>query len=93
MDSVPIRIPQLHFGKVQRGKLDKGTKFFVPTGYPKFYLDTLDMLCSKLTRKICASKAASIFDLRCLLAPVLTGTESLMRDTIKSTEDWDEVLS
>ena len=90
VDSVSVRIPPLHFGKVRRGRLDKNTQFFKSSGDQKADLVTLESFCPKLTRRVCASKAASPFDLRGLLAPVLAGTKNLMRDTVKNTDDWDD---
>ena len=52
----------------------------------------LGKFCPKLTRRNCASKAASIFDLTGLLAPVLAGIKCLMRETVKATTDWDDKI-
>ena len=92
VDSISTRIPPLHFGKTRRGRLDKDTRFFKSTGHHKEDLKLIGEFCPKLTRRICASKAASVFDLRGLLAPVLSGTKSLMRDTVKNTEGWDDIV-
>ena len=92
VDSISTRIPPLHFGKSRRGRLDKDTKFFKSTGDHQADLKLIGEFCPKLTRRICASKAASVFDIRGLLAPVLSGTKCLMRDTVKSTEGWDDVI-
>ena len=63
IDSVMVKINLLHFGRKSRGKLDEKTEFFLSTG--DFIEDKkrLDKFCPKLTRRICASKAASVFDL------------------------------
>jgi len=92
VDSVTVRIPPLHFGKVRRGRLDKNTQFFAASGNFKTDLESLDQFCPKLSRRICASKAASLFDIRGLLAPILAGTKNLMRETVQCTEDWDEEI-
>ena len=92
VDSISTRIPPLHFGKSWRGRLAKDTKFFLATGDQQTDLKILGEFCPKLTRRICASKAASVFDIRGLLAPVLSGTKCLMRDTVKSTEGWDDEI-
>ena len=91
MDSISIRVPPLHFGKRRRGKLDKNTEFFHTVGDSKD-IDRLEKFCPVLTRRICASKAASIFDLMGLLAPVLAGVKLLMSETVKATDDWDEEI-
>ena len=91
VDSVSVKIPLLHFGKKKRGKLDDRTEFFMYSGD---FSDKskLDNFCPKLTRRMCASKAASVFDLTGLLAPVLVGVKCLMRDTVKATNEWDQEI-
>ena len=93
VDAVSVRIPPLHFGKVRRGRLDKNTQIFRASGDFKADLSRLEDFCPKLTRRICASKAAAPFDIRGLRAPVLAGTKNLMRETVRCTEDWDEEIS
>ena len=75
-----VKIGLLHFGKKRRGKLDENTIFFLSTGNFLEDKKKLDKFCPKLTRRNCASKAASIFDLTGLLAPVLAGIKCLMRE-------------
>ena len=77
IDSISVRIPSLHFGKRRKGKLDPNTKFFHANG-DLDDLVKLDQFCPPLTRRICASKAASIFDIMGLLAPILAGIKILM---------------
>ena len=89
VDSVSVKIPFLHFGKKKRGRLDDKTELFDGSG-DLADKAMLDSFCPKLTRRICASKAASVFDLTGLLAPVLVGVKCLMRDTVKATSEWDE---
>ena len=91
IDTVSVKIPFLHFGKRRRGKLDKNTEFFHPTGETDD-LVRLGSFCPPLTRRICASKAASIFDIMGLLSPVLSGVKVLMSETVKATEEWDEEI-
>ena len=91
LDSIAVKIPFLHFGKKKRGKLSDNTEFFHPIGNSSD-LKRLDEFCPKLTRRICASKSASIFDLPGLLAPILAGVKCLMRDTVKATSDWDDII-
>ena len=91
IDAVTVRIPRLHFGKRRRGKLDEDTQFFSSDGS----LDDLTRLgkfCPPLTRRLCASKAASIFDILGLLAPIFASVKVLMSETVKVTEDWDEEI-
>ena len=91
VDSVSVKIPLLHFGKKRRGKLDDKTEFFISSGDSSDKA-RLDQFCPKLTRRNCASKAASVFDLTGLLAPVLAGIKCLLRDTVKATKDWDDEI-
>ena len=91
-DSVMVKIPFLHFGKKKRGRLDEKIEFFLGTGDFMEDKKKLEKFCPKLTRRICASKAASVFDLTGLLAPVMAGVKVLMRDTVKATTEWDEMI-
>ena len=91
LDSVAVKIPLLHFGKKKRGKLDEKTQVFKSSG-DSSDKTILEKFCPKLTRRNCASKAASVYDLTGLLAPVLAGVKCLMRDTVKATNDWDEEI-
>ena len=77
---------------MRRGRVDKNTQFFAASGNFKTDLENMKNFCPKLSRRICASTAASIFDIRGLLAPVLAGTKNLMRETVQYTDDWDEEI-
>ena len=92
LDSVSVRIPSLHFGKRRRGRLDKNTEFFAISDNEND-LERLGKFCPKLTRRICASKSSSIFDIMGLLSPVLAGIKVLMSETVKSTSGWDDEIS
>ena len=48
---------------------------------------------NKLTRRLVASKKASIFDILGKLAPILIKSSELLRLTIKNTSDWDTAMS
>ena len=91
IDSISVKIPLLHFGKKKRGRLDDKTEFFIASG-DFSDKERLNKFCPKLTRRNCASKAASVFDITGLLAPVLAGVKCLMRDTVKATSEWDEEI-
>ena len=96
-DSIFVKIPRLHFGTKRRGRLDDNTDFFHPTerGSEKQHLEELDKFVPEiLTRRICASKAASVFDIRGLLAPIMTTVKVLMSQTVKATagESWDSPI-
>ena len=92
IDTVMVKIGFLHFGKRKRGKLDEKTEFFMASGDYTEDKKKLDKICPKMTRRICASKAASYFDLTGLLAPVMAGVKCLLRDTVQATSDWDDKI-
>ena len=91
VDAVYVKIPFLHFGKRRRGKVDENVEYFNSTGDLNDK-ERLDKFCPDLTRRICASKSAAVFDITGLLAPVLSGVKCLMRETVRATKDWDEKL-
>ena len=92
IDTVMVKIGFLHFGKRKRGKLDEKTEFFIASDDYTEDKKKLDKFCPKLTRRICASKAASYFDITGLLAPVMAGVKCLLRDTVQATSDWDDKI-
>ena len=84
LDFYELKIPSLHFGKKRRGKLREDTKFFSGAE------EELDQFVpEKLSRRMVASKFASIFDLSGKLGPVLAEAKDLLRDTVEATADWD----
>ena len=52
VDSVPVKIPPLHFGKSAREKLPKNTQIFKSSGNHKADMESLISFCPKLTKKI-----------------------------------------
>ena len=83
-----VKIPQLHFGKIVRGKLKEGTKFF--EGGLMAELDLF--LPRKLSKRQVTSKLASIFDPRARLAPVLASAKYILRQTNAQTVGWDDPM-
>ena len=88
LDIYKVKIPQLHFGKVVRGKLKEGTKFF--EGGTMADLDLF--LPRKLSKRQVTSKLASIFDPRAKLAPVLASAKYILRQTNAQTVGWDDPM-
>ena len=88
LDIYMVKIPQLHFGKVVRGKLKEGTKFF--EGGTMAELDLF--LPRKLSKRQVTSKLASIFDPRAKLAPVLASAKYILRQTNAQTVGWDDPM-
>jgi hypothetical protein len=88
------KIPLLHFGSKTRGRLSSKVKVFDSFGlspadmYKKIDEFTPDFL----TRRLTASKRASIFDIVGNLAPVLIKSSVLLRETIKATAGWDDAM-
>ena len=88
VDSVQVKIPALHFGSRRRGKLDENTTFF--TGE---FADLDKFVPKNLSRRITASKLASIFDIGGKLVPILIGMKSDLREVVRTTSSWDEAMS
>ena len=85
---ISIRIPKLHFGTKNKGKLstnnvycgssEEEMKMFVP---------------KELTLRQVTSKTASIFDIRGLISPFMSNLKLLLRETtLLAKGDWDFVV-
>ena len=95
LDALETKIPPLHFGSKNRGRLSSKVKIFDGTNLsPQNLLSKLDEFTpSSLTRRMVASKRASIFDVVGNLAVLLIRSSVLLRATVKSTNNWDDVMS
>ena len=95
LDTLEVKIPPLHFGKKRRGRLGDKVEIFGNFGTTlSETLKNLDeFVPNKLTRRLVASKKASIFDILGKLAPILIKSSELLRLTIKNTSDWDTAMS
>ena len=97
LDSLGLKIPPLHFGKKKRGLLGKDVQIFGTFGLtPAETLKMLDQFApKKITKRMVASKKASIFDILGLISPILIGSTILMRETFKTmpNESWDDAMS
>ena len=81
LDIIVVKIPFLHFGKIIRGKIKPGTKFF--QGGTVQDLD--EFFPGKFTKRQATSKYASIYDPRQKLCPMLAVAKLLLRQTNKQT--------
>ena len=93
-DSMETKIPPLHFGNKSRGRLSSKLKIFGIFGVaPAEMLKKLDeFVPRKLTRRIVASKRASIFDIMGKLGVILVSSSVLLRETVKATKGWDDTM-
>ena len=87
LDCLEIKIPGLHFGRKNRGRLTKQTEIFLGNSE-----DLEKFVPGKLTRRQVASKFASIFDVLGKLGPILIGAKLDLRKTFKETDDWDSPM-
>ena len=94
LDSMETKIPPLHFGNKSRGRLSSKLKIFGIFGVaPAEMLKKLDeFVPRKLTRRIVASKRASIFDIMGKLGVILVSSSVLLRETVKATKGWDDTM-
>ena len=87
LDYIEIKIPELHFGRKKRGRLDKNVKIFSGV-----FEDLEDHVPKDLSRRQVASKYASIFDVLGRFGPILIGAKVDLRETFKNTADWDSPM-
>ena len=85
VDAVQVKIPALHFGSRRRGKLDDKTTFFHGE-----FADMEKFVPEVLTRRMIASKLASIYDIIGKFVPVLIGLKLDLRQVVQLTSSWDE---
>ena len=75
-DSISFDIKELNFAKKYRGK---------QTGY-------INEVPNKLTRRICTSKAAKIFDMTGLLTPITATLKLDIHDLVQRQLSWDDAI-
>ena len=94
LDTLEVKIPPLHFGKKSRGRL--GSKVEIFGNFGLSLAETLklldDFVPKKLTRRMVASKKASIFDILGKLAVILISSSVPLRLTMKNTIGWDDEM-
>ena len=94
LDTLEVKIPPLHFGKKNRGRLGDKVKVFGSFGISaEETLKLLDeFVPKKLTRRMVASKKASIFDILGKVSVLLISSSVLLRITMKQTSGWDDEM-
>ena len=94
LDTMETKIPPLHFGSKTRGRLSSKVKIFDSFGLsPSEMYKKIDEFAPKnLTRRMVASKRASIFDIIGNLGVILIKSSILLRETIKATTGWDDAM-
>ena len=88
LDALVVKIPVLHFGKISRGRIKPGTKFF--EGNTVQELD--EFFPGKFSKRQATSKYASIYDPKQKLCPMLAVAKLLLSKTNKQTVGWDDPM-
>lgn len=88
LDTITVKIPPLHFGRKTRGKIQVGTEIFSGG-----FNDLLKFVPDQLTRRQVVSKFHSFFDPLGHFVPITAAMKVHMRMAVKTTEDWDSVIS
>jgi hypothetical protein len=91
IDAVELKLPNLHFGKVTRGRLAVGTKIF--EGNFASFDDMNSFVPRRLTKRQVVSKLMSIFDLLGRMIPVTARLKRDMRTVMACTLSWDEAIT
>ena len=94
LDSLETKIPPLHFGSKTRGRLSNKVRVFdsVNLSSDDLLRKLDDFTPVNLTRRMVASKRASIFDIVGNLAVILIKSSCLLRATVKATLSWDDSM-
>ena len=87
VDAFEIKIPPLHFSRRSRGRLDHGSEIFTGS-----FGELDSFVPTNLTRRIVASKCASLFDLPGKLVPITIGLKSDLRKVVQNTAGWDDPM-
>ena len=88
VDSIQIKVPELHFGRKARGKLAVGTEVFSGS-----FAELSKFVPKDLTRRQVVSKYAEVFDFVGKWVPVTASMKLHIRKAVKETETWDGILS
>ena len=91
IDSLEVKLGELHFGKVSRGRLTPGTEIY--KGRFGNFDDMDKFVPEKLTKKLIVSKFMGIFDLLGKLIPLTARMKKDMRRMMKATPTWDEAVT
>ena len=88
VEAVEVPIPRLHFSRRSRGRLDDKTSFFEGE-----FGDIDKFVPIDLSRRMVASKLASIYDIVGKFVPILIGLKADLREVVINTLTWDEPMS
>lgn len=88
VEAVEVPIPKLHFSRRSRGRLDDNTSFFEGE-----FGDLDKFVPIDLSRRMVASKLASIYDIVGKFVPIMIGLKADLRDVVINTMTWDEPMS
>ena len=87
-DLLEVPIPQLHFGKKIRGKLQVGTQIFEG----RFVEDMEKFVPRNLTRRMIFSKKYCFFDILGKFMPIDAKLKLDLREVTQLTEGWDDPI-
>ena len=91
IDSLQVKIGNLHFGSVVRGRLSAGTKVF--EGKFGTFDEMNDFVPSKLTKRMIVSKFMGVYDPLGNLLPLTSRMKKDLRLIMKSTPNWDDAVT
>ena len=86
-----MKIGNLHFGSVVRGRLSAGTKVF--EGKFGTFDEMNDFVPSKLTKRMIVSKFMGVYDPLGKLLPLTSRMKKDLRLIMKSTPNWDDAVT
>ena len=89
IDSFSLRIQKLHFGKKRRGRYPDNLEMYDGS----FGIALEDFVPEQLTRRMCTSVMARIFDPPGFLAPLTLKLKYDLRKLILADESWDGTIS
>ena len=91
VDSMEMKIPPLHFGKVIRGRLSSTTKLFQGEFGNLQHME--EFVPDNLSKRQVVSKYMSTFDPMGKLIPATSKMKRDLRDLMADTPTWDEAVS
>ena len=91
IDYLEVKLGNLHFGTISRGRLKAGTEVF--NGKFGTFDEMNDFVPKSLTKRMIVSKFMGVFDLLGKLIPLTARMKRDLRLIMKSTPSWDEAVS
>ena len=89
VDSVEVKIPELHFGNKLRGRV-VGAEYFEKGGD---FAKMSSFVPGKLTRRMIVSKRAALYDSLGKLEPIKAKLKLDERDVVLATKGWDDAVT